>query len=129
VAASDAGVRIEGAGQFRRTLKQGGDDLSDLKSTHKEVATIAAGAARPLAPVGLTGKLSKTIRASGTKTAGIIRAGTARVPYANPIHWGWYRRHIKSTPFLTDGAQRSETRWIGVYQDYVESALDQVEGT
>jgi len=121
---SDAGVRVEGARAFRSQLRAGGDSLDDLKAAHRQAADIAAAAGAARAPVGPTGRLKRSIRASGTKTAGIIRVGTARVPYAMPIHWGWHRRHIKQNAFLTDGAQHSESRWIAVYQDYIETALD-----
>lgn len=121
-------VRLEGAAQFRRTLRKAGDDLTDLKQTHKDAATIAANASADLAPE-LTGRLKRTIRAAGTKTAGIIRAGNnTAVRYAGPIHWGWYRRHIQPSLFLSRGAQSSEGRWLPIYQHYVTNTIQQIEG-
>ncbi|MBF4613273.1 hypothetical protein [Curtobacterium sp. VKM Ac-1376] len=120
-------VQVDGARRLRSALKQAGDDLSDLKDAHKRAATIAAHASAALAPYR-TGRLRATIRASGTKTAGVIRAGTSRVPYVAPIHWGWSRRHIKAQPFLSDGARDSEGRWLPVYENYVQSAIDTIQG-
>lgn len=120
-------VRVEGAARLRRTLREAGDDLADMKAAHKRAAQIAANASADLAPKR-SGRLADTIRSSGTKTAGTIRAGRASVPYANPIHWGWFRRGIQPQPFLSRGARDSEGRWIREYEDYLDTALEKVEG-
>lgn len=120
--------KVEGGRELRRTLRQAGDNLQDLTTAHREAAEIAAQASRALAPV-TSGRLRDTIRAAGTKTAGIVRVGFARVPYAGPIHWGWGRRHIKANPFISQGAQDSEGRWIRVYEDYIQTTIEKVKGT
>lgn len=120
--------KVEGGRELRRTLRQAGDDLQDLSKAHREAAEIAAKASSALAPVR-SGRLRDTIRAAGTKTAGIVRAGFKRIPYAGPIHWGWTKRNIKPNPFISQGAQDSEGRWIRVYEDAVDQALEKVKGT
>lgn len=125
--AQEIGVRVEGGRQLRAGLAAVEGGLSDLKDTHKEVAQIAANASADLAPA-VSGKLKRTIRAAGTKTAGVIRAGTKRVPYAGPIHWGWGRRHIRGSFFLSDGAKSTEGRWVRAYQDKVDELINQIEG-
>ena len=75
----DAGIKIEGQRELRKTLRAAGDDLEDLKAAHKAAAEIAAGGSRPLAPVR-SGDLAGTIRAGGTKTSAVIRAGKKAVP-------------------------------------------------
>ena len=123
--------KVEGGRQLRRTLRQAGDDLQDLSKAHREAAEIAAKASSALAPVK-SGRLRDTIRAAGTKTAGIVRAGNNRssgVPYAGPIHWGWAKRNITANPFISQGAQDSEGRWIRVYEEAVDQALQKVKGT
>jgi hypothetical protein len=125
---ADGEVIIEGAARLRRTLRAAGDDLSDLRRAHRDAAGIAAEASAQLVK-SRTGRLAATVRAAGTKTAGIIRAGNnTRVLYAGPIHWGWHRRHIKANPFLSRGAKNSEGRWIRVYENAVDNALDKIEG-
>ncbi|HXG71269.1 MAG TPA: hypothetical protein VNJ04_11755 [Gemmatimonadaceae bacterium] len=120
-------VRVEGARELRRTLKQAGDELQEMRTAHKSAADIAARASSALAP-HRTDRLARTIRGSGTKTAAVIRAGFARVPYAGPIHWGWFARHITPQPFLSQGAQDSEGRWIRVYESYLDKTLDKIQG-
>lgn len=122
-----AGIEVEGAARLRRTLRRAGDDLQDLRAAHAAAANIAASASAALAPKR-TGTLADTVRGSGTKTAGVLRAGFAKVPYAGPIHWGWPARHITANPFLSDGAKDSEGRWLPVYEAAVDQALQKVRG-
>jgi len=122
-------VRFEGARRLRSTLRRAGDDLTDMRRAHGFAALIAANAARGIAPVGRTGRLAASVRSTGTKTAGIIRAGNnSSVPYGPPVHWGWPRRGIPANPFLSRGAQQSESRWLPVYQTYIDNALNRIEG-
>ena len=132
-------LKVEGAKKLRSTLRAAGSDLSDLKGAHKAAAEIAARASADLAPVK-SGRLQRTIRAAGTKTAGIIRAGTKAVPYGPAVHWGrrWWPnkaagpfRHyapIRPNPFMSDGAKNSEGRWIRVYETAIDEILFKIEG-
>lgn len=100
--------------------------MSDLKDANAQAAaTAAAGAEAPQ----LTGALAGSIRSTGTKTAGIIRAGRAAIPYAGPIHWGWPKHNIQANPFLVDGAQRTEPQWLPVYEAHIEAIISDIEGT
>jgi hypothetical protein len=122
------GIQVNGLSNLRRTLRQAGDDLGDLKDANARAAAIAASAAERRAPV-ITGALERSVRSSGTKTAGIIRAGNARaVPYANPIHWGWFSHHIKPNPFLSLGAQESQPLWVPIYEKALDEAVQKVSG-
>jgi hypothetical protein len=119
---------VIGGRELRRTLRQAGLDLQDLKDAHAAAARIAANAAADAAP-RRTGALAATVRSAGTKTAGIVRAGNnTKVPYAGPIHWGWGKRHIAANPFASRGAQRSEPEWLPVYEEARDKALDKVKG-
>lgn len=121
------GIKVDGARQLRKTLRAAGDDLADLKAAHAEAAEIAARASAALAP-SRSGALKASIRSSGTKTAGVVRAGKKAVPYAGPIHWGWFKRGIKPNLFISRGAQDSEGKWLPVYENAVEKAVEKVEG-
>lgn len=121
------GIKVEGLRQLRKTLREAGDDLSDLKALNKEAADIAARASAARAPVR-SGKLKASIRSSGTKTAGIVRAGKKAVPYAGPIHWGWFKRNIKPQPFISNGAKDSEGQWLPIYEQGIDGIVRKVEG-
>lgn len=132
------GMKVEGARNLRRSLKQAGEDLSDLKAAHRKAADIAADAARGIVP-SRTDRLRKSIRAAATQSAAIMRAGSKRLPYANAVHWGrkaWPNvSHPRATPsfmyprlFLTKGAKETEPQWVGLYMQAVEDALEKIEG-
>lgn len=118
---------VEGAARLRRTLREAGDDMADLKRAHAESSAIAAQAAAARAP-RRSGALAADVRSSGTKTAGIIRAGRARIPYANPIHWGWFKRGIAPQPFMSQGAQASESVWLAIFEQHRDTILSRVRG-
>lgn len=121
-------VKVEGARELRRTLKQAGDDLSDLKSAHMDVASIVVPAAQGRAP-HRSGALAGTIRPGATKTAAIVRAGSRRVPYAGVQEWGWGRRNISAQPYLGPAARATEVVWVAVYESRIDRILSKVKGT
>jgi hypothetical protein len=120
-------VKVDGLRTLRRTLKAAGVDLQDLKQAHAQVADIVLRTAQPHAP-HRTGRLASSMRASGTQSAAVVRAGRASVPYAGPIHWGWPKRHIKAQPWIHDAAVASREQWTGKYLAALEHIIDQVEG-
>lgn len=120
-------VEVKGAKELRKQLKAAGDDLADLKATHKKIAQIVEFDALQLAPV-VTGGLVGSIRASGTQTAAIVRAGRKSVPYAGPIHWGWPARNITAQPFLVDAQEAKYEDWMSEYTQLVAKALDKIAG-
>lgn len=140
------GVKVRGAKQLRRTLKQAGVDVKQLKAINREAAQIAATAAVGMAPVGgpykkagrgrprQGGRLKKSIRPFATQRAGVIRAGGARLPYANPVHWGWPRTKgrqgsgIRANPWMSRAAESSEPEWTRAYERHVLDTINKVKG-
>lgn len=120
-------IRVEGADQLRRTLKKAGDDLGDLKEGHREAAGIAGRRAQADAP-RVTGRLARSTRWGASNRAAIVRAGGARVPYANPIHWGWPRRNIKPQPWVSEAAEATEPEWSAAYAQAVDRILSRIKG-
>jgi len=117
--AGRAQVRVIGLRELRRDLKRLGDDsLNQLADAHDRAARIVADASRPRVPV-VTGELRGTVRHSGTKTRGVVRAGYKRVPYAGPIHFGWPARNIRSQPFFYEAMDRRESQVIQTFRDHV----------
>lgn len=120
--------QVDGGRELRKSLRDAGSDLQDLKTVHRQSAQLAANAAAQRAPE-VTGRLRATIRAAGTKTAGIVRVGNnTRVPYAPVIHWGWPGHHIKANPFAVEGAHASEPVWLPLYQRHIDRTLSQIKG-
>lgn len=117
-------VEIDGLRELRRALRRAGNDLEDLKAANAEAAGHVASSTNP---PRVTGALAGSVRSSGTKTAGIVRAGRAAIPYAGPIHYGWPARGIPENPFLTHAAQATEPEWIDIYYQHLDKLLEQIE--
>jgi hypothetical protein len=124
---SQAALQVLGARGLRTTLKQAGLSVQDLKDSHAKVAELVQRGSAPEAPVR-SGKLKRSMRSSGTQTAAIVRAGTAAVPYAGPIHWGWEARHIAAQPWIWKEAQDSEPQWLELYMHDLEGIVAKIEG-
>lgn len=120
-------LEVTGGRTLRASMKQAGVDLQDLKDAHARVAQMVRDRAAAAAPVR-TGRLAATVRGSGTKTAAIVRAGRASVPYAGPIHWGWGARHIRANPFLWNAIQDSREQWTGMYLAELNRIIEKIEG-
>jgi hypothetical protein len=119
-------VEAQGMRQLRRRLSMLDKEFDDLKGLHQDLAEIVMNRALALAPVR-TGRLKQSIRAAGTQTAGRVRAGFKRVPYAGPVHFGWATRPdaakgwrggpIHPNPFLYDALDERHNQ---VFETYFE---------
>lgn len=117
--------RVEGGRELRRTLRQAGDDLENLKDTHRQVGTFVSNRARERTP-SATGRLGATGRPGATKTAALVRFGGARAPYARFVHWG--TRLMRARPWVTEAAQASRQAWETMYQQGVNRVLARIKG-
>lgn len=120
-------IEIKGAKELRRAINKASDKASKdrLKEANKASSEVVAREARVLVPK-LTGTLSTTIRAGGGVTKGLVRTGTARVPYAGPIHFGWRKRNIRPQPFLYDALDRRSEEVIETYERLVSDIVKTV---
>jgi hypothetical protein len=124
---SAAQVQVRGSKELRKTLKAAGDDLSELKDVHEAVGALVARVAKSLAPVR-SGQLAGSVRAARLAGGVSVRAGSARVPYSNPIHWGWPKRNIAANPFISNAALQTEPQWVALYEAELEKIIQKVEG-
>lgn len=134
------GVNVTGANRLKRTMREAGVEIGELKKANKAAAETVAGAAKARAPIGKParkggrgrrasgGRLMKSVRAGATQKAGVIKAGSARVPYANPIHWGWPKRNIKQNAFMSDAAVATEGIWVRNFERHMNDVIKEVKG-
>jgi hypothetical protein len=130
-------IKVEGARELRRALRKGGGDVQDMRQVHREIARDLAATSRPLVPHGATGKLAASLKGEGTQTKARIVAGSASVPYAGPIHFGWPSRPqpsrgvrggpIPPNPFLYTAIDRRRAEVMAAYQEHVERICAAVE--
>jgi hypothetical protein len=114
------GVKVKNLREINRALEAIGVPKEAVKDAGKESGELVANEARSLVPVR-TGNLRNSIRVGATARgkitilAGNNRTSKSAVPYANPIHWGWFKKHIRPQPFFVRalGYTRSE-----IYDNY-----------
>jgi hypothetical protein len=112
------GIKVQGLRQAIRALQDIGVPAAEIKAAGTQSGELVANEARSLVPVR-TGRLRDSIRVSKALSKISISAGNnSRVPYANPIHWGWFRRHIKPQPFFIKALGLTRDQ---VYQNYYAS--------
>lgn len=126
-----SGIKVKGYKAGIKALKAIGIPDSEIKAAGSQAGEVVAREARNLVPVR-TGRLRNSIRVSKALSRVSVSAGNnTRVPYANPIHWGWFKRNIKPQPFFTKalGITRDE-----VYRNYYRTvdtliAFNSTKGT
>ena len=115
-------VEVENIEQHIRRLKQL-EDGAVSREVNKGAADIVLRAANISVPRGPSGKLRRSGRASGTKSAGVVRYGTARVPYATNVHFGDLDRpqggFILPNPWAYDAADSRRREVFKHYDDQV----------
>lgn len=87
------GVKIEGLRETIRSLEKFGTQATDLKAAFQRIGQNVANEAKSEAPK-LSGALAASIKPSNTKNKSVIRAGSARVPYAGVINYGGYHNIV-----------------------------------
>ncbi len=110
-----SGIKVKGYKAGIKALQEIGVPAAELKAAGSQAGEVVAREARTLVPVR-TGKLRNSIRVSKALTKVSVSAGNnGKIPYANPIHWGWFKRNIKPQPFFIKalGITRDE-----VYRNY-----------
>lgn len=130
------------AGQFTRIEAKGLNEviahtraLADkgtqeaIKASNIEAAETLVRAARPLAPVR-SGRLRASIRPAKTLKFAAVYAGSARVPYAAPIHFGWFydkewfiKKNIKPNPFLYRAFGYTKAEILNNYEENMKKAI------
>jgi hypothetical protein len=93
-------VQVNGAAALYRQLKELGVSPEAIKAANKETGSKILSESLNEVPVR-SGLLRSTIRMAELQNKVVIRAGRKSVPYANPIHWGWFKRGIKPNPFFS----------------------------
>jgi HK97 gp10 family phage protein len=106
---------IQGLAEVNKALRSMSKETRDsMKATHKKAAEIVIQGAKRYVPV-VSGKLAASIRDGSTQRMGRVRVGSASVPYAGPIHFGWPARQIKPQPFIYDALDDRRAQVAAVY--------------
>lgn len=106
-----ATVEVNVAQVIREIQRYRKDATQEVENVNYEAARMVERKAKQIVPVQ-SGKLQRSIRASASSKVGLVKAGGARVPYANPIHWGWNRPVRKWSKGRIGGGPIAATRFL-----------------
>lgn len=102
----DYSLKVKDLDAVNEAMRLLGTPVKEIQQAGYEAALIVARAAKNDAPVR-SGNLMRSIRAAKVVKGAAVRAGSQKVPYANPIHWGWFYdkknfvyKNIKPNRFL-----------------------------
>ncbi len=126
----DNGIKVVGLKDTLKALEAIGTPAAEIKAAGYEAGEIVAAAARNRAPER-TGKLRRSIRTAKMLRKVEVRAGGAKVPYANPIHWGWFydrenfiQKNIMPNPFLAKALGVTRDEVLKTYNDNIQKLLN-----
>lgn len=110
-----SGIKVKNFKATLKALQEIGVPTAEIKAANKEAGNTVLVAARPFVPVR-TGRLLASLKVNNALNVVRVSAGNNRsLPYANPIHWGWFRRGIKPQPFFTKALNMSTGK---IYESY-----------
>lgn len=107
---STTGVYVEGLRETVRALEKAGVDVEEMKDVMGAIAAQAAHVMQGFVPRGKTGKLADSTRGNRAKGKALVTVGKARVPYAQPINYGWAKRGIRAADFTGKTDDVMDTR-------------------
>jgi len=118
-----SGIKVKGYKAGIKALQAIGVPDSEIKAAGTAAGELVAAEARTLVPVR-TGALRETIRVSKALNKVSISAGNGgKVPYANPIHWGWFKRHIRPNPFFAKALGVTRTEVFNNYYAQIDKLI------
>ena len=97
--ARDVGMQVDGLAALLRDLRRAGADVDDMKDVFEAISKRGERVMEGFVPAR-SGRLRASVRGNRAASKAVVRAGSARVPYAAPIQWGWPKRHIEPARFF-----------------------------
>ena len=130
MAGPSGSIKVEGLQETIKNLQALGADKTQIQDANYQAALTLIRRAKPLVPVR-TGRLLASLKPGRTTMYAVARAGLASVPYANPIHWGWFRdkktgvnRNVLPQPFFGKALGYSKDQIIADYNRNMQQLID-----
>ncbi len=126
----------------QKAMRELGADTSVIKDAGYQAGLILVARALPLVPVK-TGRLKANVVPLRLVFGGGAEVAGRRVPYANPIHWGWavvsYKhkgtlkpgtyRGIKPQPFFSEALGYTKDEIFKTYDRLMQDYIDKLPGS
>ena len=119
-------ITVEGIKQVTDSLKKLNKDLESNIELNKELSTTLSQKASAMAPV-LTGALASSVKGNPSAEKAQILAGSAAVPYAGVIEYGWPQRNIEAQPYLNPAVNDNMGYIIEKYNESIQKAIKQYD--
>jgi HK97 gp10 family phage protein len=124
---AESGIKVVGLNEAIRALRAIGVPSAEIGLASQEAGELVASRARSLVPVR-TGALRNTIKAKKIARKVVVSAGNnTRVPYANPIHFGWnydkknlQPKNIRPRPFFSNALTSTRSQVYQIFFDNIE---------
>jgi hypothetical protein len=122
-------VRVRGADEVARTLKNLADDVGGLDEPARAAGAMLVTTAQSFAPVH-TGALRASVTYVAEKTGSVVvSAGpVGTTPYPIVQEYGSPRRGIEGKHYMARAAQTRETNVVNEYETAVNRSVDKVKG-
>jgi hypothetical protein len=117
-------ITISGVKEVTDTLNKLGRDIESNIELNKELSTTLSQKASAMAPK-LTGALASSVVGNPSAEKAQILAGSAAVPYAGVIEYGWPLRNIEAKPYLNPAVRDNMGYIIEKYKDSIQAAIKQ----
>lgn len=128
--ATRGGIEIVGLRETIKALEAIGVPNAEVAAASQLSGEIVASQARSLVP-SRSGALRATIRSAKQARKVLVRAGSSKVPYANPIHWGWYYdkknfvyKNIMPQPFFAEALKLTREQVLQTYVDNIDKLIN-----
>lgn len=116
-------IEVEGLRQVQKALRDlSKESRDDMKETHRQAGQIIVDAATPLVPLA-TGALLASIKSAPIQRQGRVRLGSAAIPYAGPIHFGWPARNISPNPFIYEVLDGRRAEVSRLYEQRIDEII------
>ena len=118
--------KVVGLRNLQKNLRKYDKDMAkELRKANLRAARVIADQAEKNAPKGATGKLARSVKAQAGQTSASVKAGSpSRVPYANPVHWGWNKRPQGGSnppmPFIQRALKSHHDEMVQEYDNAME---------
>ena len=127
---AESGIKVVGLNEAVRALRSIGVPSAEIAAASQQAGELVASVARSLVPVR-SGALRSTIQARKIARKVVVSAGNnTKVPYANPIHFGWnydknnlQPKNIRPRPFFSNALSRTRTQVYTLFFDNMEKLL------
>lgn len=127
IAGTGGQLEIEGLRELQKSIRNLTDDSrNDMKETHRRAGQIVVDGAARYVPVR-SGALLASLRSAPTQRQGRVRVGSAAVPYAGPIHFGWPARRIQPNPFIYEVLDDRRQEVYQLYADRIGQLIDKYD--